>query len=172
MSFVCHSYNLVYHPYLTWVSLVCTRMSSVCRSYILLCHPYVARIYLYVVRMSLVCNWSHPYVTHMYSYVTGMSIVCTRMSSVCHLYVVIPWTFLKCEYHWSNLLRRMFFTPSDNWKILFLYKFIVTQRFSTIAMLLRSFTQVFWKKSAFYIRYLHNNITMLLIPKVQNKTTS
>ena len=151
MSFVCHSYNLVYHPYLTWVSLVCTRMSSVCRSYILLCHPYV---------------------THMYSYVTGMSIVCTRMSSVCHLYVVIPWTFLKCEYHWSNLLRRMFFTPSDNWKILFLYKFIVTQRFSTIAMLLRSFTQVFWKKSAFYIRYLHNNITMLLIPKVQNKTTS
>ena len=152
-------------------------------SYVLVCHLYVARIYSYVIRMSLVytcmssvCHSyvtvSHPYVTHMYSYVTGMSIVCTRMSSVCHLYVVIPWTFLKCEYHWSNLLRRMFFTPSDNWKILFLYKFIVTQRFSTIAMLLRSFTQVFWKKSAFYIRYLHNNITMLLIPKVQNKTTS
>ena len=32
------------------------------------------------------------------------------------------------------------------------------------AMLLSSLKQVFWKKSAFYIRYLHNNITMLLIP--------
>ena len=46
------------------------------------------------------------------------------------------------------------------------YKFIVTQRFGTAAMLLRSLKQVFWNKSTFYIRYNHNYITMLLIPKV------
>ena len=46
------------------------------------------------------------------------------------------------------------------------YKFIVTQRFGTAAMLLRSLKQVFWNKSTFYIRYTHNYITMLLIPKV------
>ena len=28
---------------------------------------------------------------------------------------------------------------------------------------------IFWKKSAFYMCYLHNNITMLLIPRVQDK---
>ena len=50
----------------------------------------------------------------------------------------------------------------------FLYIFIVTQRFDTTAMLLRSLKQLFWKKSAIYIRYLNNNITMLLIPTVQN----
>ena len=27
--------------------------------------------------------------------------------------------FLKYVYHWSNLLRRMFFIPCDNWKALF-----------------------------------------------------
>ena len=48
----------------------------------------------------------------------------------------------------------------------FLYKFIVTQRLCAIAMLL------FWKKSVFYIHHLHNNITMLLIRKVQNKTST
>ena len=53
----------------------------------------------------------------------------------------------------------------------FLFKFIVTRGVSTIAMLLRPLRQVFWKKSAFYIRHLHNNITILLIPKVQNKTS-
>ena len=54
----------------------------------------------------------------------------------------------------------------------FWYKFIVTQRFGTTAMLLRSLKQMFWKKSVFYICYLHNNITTLLIPKVQNKTST
>ena len=47
----------------------------------------------------------------------------------------------------------------------FLYKFIVTQRIGTTVMLLRSLKQMFWKKSAFCICYLHNNITGLLIPK-------
>ena len=41
-----------------------------------------------------------------------------------------------------------------------------------IAVLLRFLKQVFWKKFAFYIRYLHNNITMLLIPKVQNEAST
>ena len=52
-----------------------------------------------------------------------------------------------------------------------LYKFIVTRRFGTTAMLLRCF-KVFWKKSAFFIRYVHNNTTMLLRPKFQNKTST
>ena len=43
----------------------------------------------------------------------------------------------------------------------FLYKFIVTQRFGKTAMLLCSLKQMLWKKSAFYICYLHNNIKML-----------
>ena len=51
----------------------------------------------------------------------------------------------------------------------FLYKFIATQKFFAFTMLLRSLKQVFWKKSVFYVRYLQNNITMLLIPKVQLK---
>ena len=54
----------------------------------------------------------------------------------------------------------------------FLYKFIVTQSFCATTMLLRSLKQVFWKKSACYLRYLHNNITMLLISKVQNKAST
>ena len=52
----------------------------------------------------------------------------------------------------------------------FLHKFIVTERFGATTMLLRSLKQVFWNKPAFYVRYLRNNITVLLIPKVQNKT--
>ena len=46
-----------------------------------------------------------------------------------------------------------------------LYKF----RFRTTSMLLHSLKQVFWIKSALYIHYLYNNITMLLKPKVQKK---
>ena len=80
--------------------------------------------------------------------------------------------FPKCVYHWYNLLRRMFFIPFDNWKEYFLHKFIVTLRLGATAMLLRSLKQVSSKKSAFCVRYLHNNITMMLIPKVQNKTST
>ena len=69
--------------------------------------------------------------------------------------------FPKCIYHWYNLLRWMFFIPCDNSKTFF---FIQTYRCAT-AMLLRSLKQVFWKKSVFYIHYLHNNIIMLLIPQ-------
>ena len=51
----------------------------------------------------------------------------------------------------------------------FLYKFIVTQKFGTTAILLYSLKQVFWKKFTFYIRYLHNIMTMLLIAKSKIK---
>ena len=54
----------------------------------------------------------------------------------------------------------------------FLYEFIVTQRFGATAMRLRSLKQVFWLKSAFSIGYIHNNIIMLLVPKVQNKAST
>ena len=54
----------------------------------------------------------------------------------------------------------------------FLYKFIVTQRFSTIAMLLRFLRQVFWKKCVVCICYLHNNFITLLITKAQNKAST
>ena len=47
----------------------------------------------------------------------------------------------------------------------FLYKLVVTQRLCVTAILLRSLKQVFWKKSVFYIHYLNNNITVLLIPQ-------
>ena len=43
----------------------------------------------------------------------------------------------------------------------FLRKFSSTQRFGAIAMLLRSLTQVFWSRSAFYVRYLQSNTSML-----------
>ena len=80
--------------------------------------------------------------------------------------------FPKCVYHWYNWFWWMFFIPCDNCKQYFLHRFIITQRLGATAMLLRSFKQVFWKKSAFYIHYLHNNITMMLILKVQNKAST
>ena len=52
----------------------------------------------------------------------------------------------------------------------FLHRFSVTQRFRAVAMLLRSLKQVFWKRCAFYVRYLQNNTSMLLILKVQKKS--
>ena len=70
--------------------------------------------------------------------------------------------------------RWMFFIPCDYWKQYFSHKFNITQRLGATTMLLRSLKQVFWKKSAFYVRYLGSNITitMMLIAKVQNKTST
>ena len=39
-------------------------------------------------------------------------------------------------------------------------------------MLLHSLTHVSWKKSTFCLCYLHNNITMLLIRKIENKAST
>ena len=65
MSPVCHSFVLVYHPYVPrmysytiHMSLVCTRVPSVCHSYVLVCHPYVTRMYSYVICMLLVCGFT------------------------------------------------------------------------------------------------------------------
>ena len=51
------------------------------------------------------------------------------------------------------------------------YKFIVTQGFFASIMLLRFLKGIFWKKSVFYVRYLHNTIIML-ISKVQAKAST
>ena len=66
----------------------------------------------------------------------------------------------------------MLFIPFDNWKTLFLRKFIDTQWFGTTAVLLRSLKQMFWKKPAFYLRYFGHNTAVLLVSKVQNKASS
>ena len=54
MSFICHSYVLVYHlyvirmySYVIRVSLVCTAISSVYHSYVLVYHSYVIRMWFY-----------------------------------------------------------------------------------------------------------------------------
>ena len=46
--------------------------------------------------MSLVC---HSYVICMSLVYTGMSFVCTRLSPVCHCYVVLPWTMCEINVH-------------------------------------------------------------------------
>ena len=73
---------------------------------------------------------------------------------------------LQCVYHFidTTWFDECFLFYVITGRYYFLYKFIVTQRFGTTAMLLSSLKQVFWKKSALYISYLHNNITMLLLP--------
>ena len=80
--------------------------------------------------------------------------------------------FPKFVYHWYNLLRWIFSIPFGYCKQYFLLKFIVTQRLGVSNMLLCYFKQVFWKKSAFYTRYLHNNITIMLTTEVQNKVST
>ena len=55
----------------------------------------VNSMYSNVIRMSLVYTLIHLYDIRMYSYVIYMLLVCTRMSSICHSSVVLPWTELK-----------------------------------------------------------------------------
>ena len=50
--------------------------------------------------MSLVC---HSHVPRMYSYVICMSFVCTRVSSVCHSYVLVCHPYVTCMY--SHVIR-------------------------------------------------------------------
>ena len=93
MSPVCHSFVLVYHPYVPrmysyaiHMSLVCTRMSSVflsyvpvCHSYVLVCHPYVTRIYSYVICMLLVCGFT---MNHYHKNKLIFANVCTKKPSI------------------------------------------------------------------------------------------
>ena len=88
----------------------------------------------------------------------------TNLSKVAAVKTVFP----KCVYHWYNLLRSMFFIPCDNFFIQ-IYRY---PRFGATAILLRSLKQVFWKKSVYCIRYLHNSITMLLISNAQNTASA
>ena len=80
--------------------------------------------------------------------------------------------FPKCAYHIDTIcFNECFLFHVMIERRYFLYKFIFTQRFVETAMLLYSLKQVFWKKSAFYIYYLHNNITMLLTPRVHKQSS-
>ena len=81
--------------------------------------------------------------------------------------------FPKCVCYWYNVLWWMSFIPCDNWKtLLFLHKFIVNQSLFATAIFLRSLKTVFWKRSVFYFYYSHNNVVILLITKVLNKTST
>ena len=60
-----------FEPLVICMSLACTCTWCVCHSYVLVCHSHVTRMYSYVIRLSLVR---------------------TRISSVRHPYVVLPWT--------------------------------------------------------------------------------
>ena len=105
MSIVCTRISLVCHLYVTRMYPYSIRMSFACHPYVtrisLVCHPYVTRMYSYVIRMSLVCtrmsSVCHSYVL----YVTRMSLACTRMSFVCHSYVLVchPCDTRMCFYH-------------------------------------------------------------------------
>ena len=74
-----------HHLYVNRIYSYVTRMSLVCHTYVL---AFIF-MYSYAIHMSFVYTLCHPYVTRMYSYVIRMSLVCTRMSSVCHLYVLV-----------------------------------------------------------------------------------
>ena len=50
-----------------------------------------------------------------------------------------------------------------------LHKFSTIQRFGAIAMLLRSLTQVFSNRSAFYVRYLQSKTSMRLFNAANTK---
>ena len=77
----------------------------------------------------------------------------------------------KCLCCWYSLPLWMFFIPCDNWKVLFFIQIYRHPGVFCNTMLLCSLKQVFWKKFVFYVRYLHNNITVLLI-KVQTKDST
>ena len=75
------------------MSVVFTRLSLVYHSYVLVCHPYVIRISLLchpsVTRMLFVCARVLSVSLVYHWYVIHMSLVCTRMSSVCHSYLLV-----------------------------------------------------------------------------------
>ena len=113
MSQVCHSYILVCDSYIIvchsyvvckYSYVICiSPMSFVCHRHVihmsLACHPYVTCMYSYVIRLAY-----HPCVTRMWFYhepfflvhskttderQTGDIRVLTRMSLVCHSYVLL-----------------------------------------------------------------------------------
>ena len=96
---VCHSYVLVYHPYLTRMCSYIIRMSLVCHPYVLVCTR--SRMYSYVIRMSLVCGFIMER-----SYVICMSLIYTRMSYPEPL--ITSFSFLPLYELHCNFLRLYF----------------------------------------------------------------
>ena len=98
------------------------------------------------------------------------NILQTFRSSICKK------VFFKCIYHWHNLLRRMFFIPCDDWKALFFMQIYCYQEVSYNLHVAAFFcTSVLNEGRILYVIstyiilcYLHY-ITILLIPKFQNK---
>ena len=80
--------------------------------------------------------------------------------------------FLKCVYHWHNLLRRMFFIPCDNWKTLFFMQIFCYPEVWYNCRVAAFFWNKCFERSSHFISVIHNNITMLLIPKVQIETST
>ena len=85
MSCACQS-NV---NYMACILSIYTRMPFVCQSYVLVRHLYVTSMYLYVMLCHLYVLVCHPYVTSMYSYVIRVSLVSTHMPSVCHSHVLV-----------------------------------------------------------------------------------
>ena len=106
MSFACHSYAICMTvvcarmPSVRYLhllvcrpfALVSTRMLSVCHSYVFVCHSYVTCMYSYITRMSLVC---HSYVIRMSLVYTCMPFVCHSFVLVCHPYVTHMWIYYQ-----------------------------------------------------------------------------
>ena len=120
MSFIRHLYVSRMHLYVTCMPTVCHCFVLVCQSYVTRMCSYLIYLYSYAILMSLACTRMYPYVNRMYSYVTvchlyllvchpyvtrmylyviRVSLVSTRTSSLCHSYVVLPWTI-------SNIVAR------------------------------------------------------------------
>ena len=76
--------------------------------------------------------------------------------------------FPKCVCQWYSLVRYILLHMIIG-RQYSLLKFIFAQRFFATAMFFRSLKRVFQKMSVFYVRYLHKNIAILLIPKIQTK---
>ena len=70
------------------ISLICTRMSLVCHSYVTRVYSYIICMYSYVILMSLVCTCM-TFIYNLYVLVSNViSLAYTRISSVCHSYVI------------------------------------------------------------------------------------
>ena len=65
---------------------------------------------------------------------------------------------LECVCYRRNILWWMFFIPGGNWKTLFLTKVCPYFEILSTAILLLSLKQVYWKKSVFYVFYLHSAV--------------
>ena len=73
--------------------------------------------------------------------------------------------FLKWVYHWYNLLRWMLI-QLITWRHRFFIQIYRKPKLRSNHHVPAFFEIMFWKKPAFYIRYLYNNIKTLLIPNV------